>query len=115
MRQPLAYPTISTLDAFSEDDGMCRHGATTSGVTIIDGCNICLYFCDKGAAQSSRVSHEGVHRKVTHCAVLCSVPRSLDIKSNGKVASSSYAENVLGPAMAGQQQPTLLRQALPPH
>lgn len=33
--------------------------------------------------------------------VLCRVPRSPDLKTNGKVASSSYAENVLGPAMAG--------------
>ena len=31
----------------------------------------------------------------------CRVPRSLDLKSDGKVANSSYAENVLGPAMAG--------------
>ena len=33
--------------------------------------------------------------------VLCRVPRSPDFETDGKVASSSYAENVLGPAMAG--------------
>ena len=39
---------------------------------------------------------------LTYMQLMCRVPRSLDIKVDGKVANSSYAENVLGAGMAGQ-------------
>ena len=45
---------------------------------------------------------EGCLRNFTYMQLTCRVPRSLDIKVDGKVANSSYAENVLGAGMAGQ-------------
>ena len=45
---------------------------------------------------------EGCLRKFIFVQLTCRVPRSLDIKVDGKVANSSYAENVLGAGMAGQ-------------
>lgn len=86
-----------------------------NGVTImLRAVTFAYTFVTKEWRNAAIVIYDGFHRKVRPCVVMRSVPRSLDIKSNGKVASSSYAENVLGPAMAGQQQPTLLPQTLPP-
>ena len=45
---------------------------------------------------------EGCLHNFTIVQLMCRVPRSLDIKVDGKVANSNYAENVLGAGMAGQ-------------